>query len=107
MTKNTTAHISANRRRAECQCRARTSTTEASARALLTLATEGTQEPMEQREESGTCLGYALQGGGKTKVMPSAIKLALDYAEAKKRSDEIQSDLHSCCCFDVNTLVCL
>ena len=60
---------------------------------------------MEQREESGTCLGYALQGGGKPKVKPSAIKLALDYAEAKKRSDEIQSDLHSCCFFDVNTLV--
>lgn len=74
---------------------------------LCSLATEGTQEPMEQREESGTCLGYALQGGGKPKVKPSAIKLALDYAEAKKRSDEIQSDLHSCCCFDVNTLVCL
>ena len=29
----------------------------------------------------------------------------MDYAEAKKRSDEVQSDLHSCCFFDVNTLV--
>ena len=34
-------------------------------------------------------------------------QVCLDYAEAKKRSDEIQSDLHSCCFFDVNTLVCL